>query len=495
MKTRLLLVLALVIGSCIVAQAAEPTLNSPQPVIVPAVEATKPNTSSTPYQFPGKLVRVQMTGGTRNEVFVLENVTLTPLNPMNGSEWFIFGTGIKNGPRLTSWCEGLEVHLNLRLVASYCPMTPEQWKAQQRFSPTPPAGPISTPPQPAVPQPIVLPPPAVAPTSGIAPRLDATDLKAAREERVKLLTQVVEILTSQYQSGTTEITQVTTAENELYNALLDSTDAREKEKYSEKVLGILGEKIEDLESNPKVWMETFAVRMAGEMRLEPAIPLIITKLKERGEEAKWLNELCESALVKIGGDATIQAVADLYRQGDWHLRMAACNVLEHIHSDLAVTTALGFLPTEEDGTIRAFLAGGLPSHFAFEAIEPLRQMVIDGNYDETDADLKRDVVIAAKLMGVAFPELEQWKLEVEEKRLEIETRLLEQDTQRLLLEQERLARELREVKAKEQSLRRQLAEKQSQQEPTSKKIGRNDPCPCGSGKKFKKCCIRKYSSD
>lgn len=23
------------------------------------------------------------------------------------------------------------------------------------------------------------------------------------------------------------------------------------------------------------------------------------------------------------------------------------------------------------------------------------------------------------------------------------------------------------------------------------KIGRNDPCPCGSGNKFKKCCINK----
>jgi uncharacterized protein YecA (UPF0149 family) len=22
------------------------------------------------------------------------------------------------------------------------------------------------------------------------------------------------------------------------------------------------------------------------------------------------------------------------------------------------------------------------------------------------------------------------------------------------------------------------------------KAGRNDPCPCGSGKKFKKCCLR-----
>jgi len=23
------------------------------------------------------------------------------------------------------------------------------------------------------------------------------------------------------------------------------------------------------------------------------------------------------------------------------------------------------------------------------------------------------------------------------------------------------------------------------------KIGRNDPCPCGSGKKYKKCCLKK----
>ena len=28
-------------------------------------------------------------------------------------------------------------------------------------------------------------------------------------------------------------------------------------------------------------------------------------------------------------------------------------------------------------------------------------------------------------------------------------------------------------------------------EPTKvdKKVGRNDPCPCGSGKKHKKCCL------
>ncbi|MCA9066566.1 MAG: SEC-C domain-containing protein, partial [Planctomycetaceae bacterium] len=25
------------------------------------------------------------------------------------------------------------------------------------------------------------------------------------------------------------------------------------------------------------------------------------------------------------------------------------------------------------------------------------------------------------------------------------------------------------------------------------KTGRNDPCPCGSGKKYKKCCLKKQS--
>ena len=29
----------------------------------------------------------------------------------------------------------------------------------------------------------------------------------------------------------------------------------------------------------------------------------------------------------------------------------------------------------------------------------------------------------------------------------------------------------------------------------SKKIGRNDPCPCGSGKKYKHCCLGKKAAD
>ena len=28
-------------------------------------------------------------------------------------------------------------------------------------------------------------------------------------------------------------------------------------------------------------------------------------------------------------------------------------------------------------------------------------------------------------------------------------------------------------------------------EPTAHSLGRNDPCHCGSGKKYKRCCLRK----
>ena len=35
---------------------------------------------------------------------------------------------------------------------------------------------------------------------------------------------------------------------------------------------------------------------------------------------------------------------------------------------------------------------------------------------------------------------------------------------------------------------KEIAEIQNGTKP--KKVGRNDPCPCGSGKKYKKCCGR-----
>ena len=66
------------------------------------------------------------------------------------------------------------------------------------------------------------------------------------------------------------------------------------------------------------WLEIFLVQMAGSMRFEPAIPLIITKFLVNGDV---LNEECDRALTKIGTDAVVRAVRDKYPQAPHHFRL------------------------------------------------------------------------------------------------------------------------------------------------------------------------------
>jgi uncharacterized protein YecA (UPF0149 family) len=58
-----------------------------------------------------------------------------------------------------------------------------------------------------------------------------------------------------------------------------------------------------------------------------------------------------------------------------------------------------------------------------------------------------------------------------DKRLELHHRIMQSLYARHYLAQARLRRERQEAQVRK-----------------AHKPGRNDPCPCGSGKKFKKCC-------
>jgi preprotein translocase subunit SecA len=57
---------------------------------------------------------------------------------------------------------------------------------------------------------------------------------------------------------------------------------------------------------------------------------------------------------------------------------------------------------------------------------------------------------------------------------------------------ERIQNEIDEFEAKKNEERSRYFQSQSSSQPiinTEPKIGRNDPCPCGSGNKYKKCCM------
>jgi len=57
---------------------------------------------------------------------------------------------------------------------------------------------------------------------------DAGQIKAVQEERIKVLAQLVDVLSSQYRMGLAGAAEMFSAERELCNAMLESTDDPEK---------------------------------------------------------------------------------------------------------------------------------------------------------------------------------------------------------------------------------------------------------------------------
>jgi SEC-C motif len=251
--------------------------------------------------------------------------------------------------------------------------------------------------------------------------------------------------------------------------------ARNGEKYVDRILELLGQKVEDYDTDPMTWLEIFLVMLAGEMRLERAIPLIVSKLHECGE---ILSEQCVEALGKIGTDVAAEAVTEGWLEAVWDYRLFATAALEKIHSDTTVRKCLELLPQDKELDIRAKLADALLSQYAEKGIEPVREMVVRRAYDSMMTDLMRKLVAVSTVLGVTFHEYPTWKREAEEK----------------LAKQERQMKEMREsfrAPAKPAPSKSPPARHPSPFFSPEKHVGRNDPCPCGSGQKFKKCCMNR----
>jgi hypothetical protein len=59
--------------------------------------------------------------------------------------------------------------------------------------------------------------------------------------------------------------------------------ARQGEPYADRILELLDQEVVDFETDPMSWMEIYLVMVAGEMRLKPAVPQIVRKLRAEGE--------------------------------------------------------------------------------------------------------------------------------------------------------------------------------------------------------------------
>jgi hypothetical protein len=267
--------------------------------------------------------------------------------------------------------------------------------------------------------------------------------------------------------------------------------ARYGDQCQEKVYALLSQKIEDYRHNPMKWMEPLVVRLAGKAQLASTVPMIIAKLIEDGGDL--MNEACAEALVRIGTSAVVEAVARAYSNAPDHFRLYATEPLESIHSDLAVEKCLQLLRKETDADIRLNLAHALLSHFTPEGIEEARKLLVGRKLNFEEKGLREYLLETCTFTGGRFPEYDEWlaieKAEKAEHRKKVEE--LQDDPAGLV----KFALEKMTGKKTDDILKPKppLPPTSSlalpHQQASKQKVGRNDLCPCGSGKKFKKCCL------
>ncbi|TYR97065.1 hypothetical protein FZC84_19735 [Rossellomorea vietnamensis] len=190
----------------------------------------------------------------------------------------------------------------------------------------------------------------------------------------------------------------------------------------------------------------FQVYMAGELQTESTIPDLISLLvRDDGDEA--LEEI-SSALIKIGTNEVVEEVEKISLNEDTFIY--SVDVLAKIKSPQAEQALLRLLDKAEDISMRTNILDALCQHLSVEAIPHVEKQLSEG-YDMMITDLEHSFYANVVLNEIDHPALQETKMNLIEKEKRIQTAaspIVKED-----------------------------------------KVGRNDPCPCGSGKKYKKCCL------
>ncbi len=277
------------------------------------------------------------------------------------------------------------------------------------------------------------------------------------------------------------------------------------------ILPLLERRYRGYEKDVMRMLEPPLAELAGRMRLEDAVPILVERLYEDDLD---LSDSCQIALKWIGGDAVVRAIAGQWPDAEEEFCTLGAEVLEGVHTELCAEKCLEFFRAEESPEVRDYLGHALLGNFVAEAVEPIRQMVQGAeDLDLELMDLRHCLVAACTLMEVSFPEYERWYQEAREQQWgwgdslepdriredlgdrddedeEDENECEWDDEDELAYEDENEEIAYADDDNREEHLD-DLREKFARLERGGPKIGRNDPCPCGSGKKYKKCCMRK----
>ena len=228
------------------------------------------------------------------------------------------------------------------------------------------------------------------------------------------------------------------------------------------------------------WMEIFLIDLAGARRLREAVPTLVDEFRV---DTDYMLERATAALSRIGDPEAVRLVREAFPHESWNFRLFTSPLLGRLKDRASEEAIIALLETEKEADIRTFLCDSLCDLFSRPGAEVVRRE-IEAGYDRNVTPLEERLLVVADVLGIALPEGERWRKEREEDERTRQERLAEL-TRRAMALKERGSGPREES---DEDLGREPAERLEPIRRDDGKEGRNDPCPCGSGRKYKKCC-------
>jgi|GEM_PF-1367852 len=233
------------------------------------------------------------------------------------------------------------------------------------------------------------------------------------------------------------------------------------------------------------WDDTYLSVIAGELRSRESIPFLVKTLKV---DADFLCERASDALVRIGTPEVVEAISNEYLKEGFHFRIFASGILTKIKIRESEELMLKLFPKETDVTLKTCLAYGLAKHFSVESVPMILTLLWHG-YDRQFTNLEESTYVLHVVHGLKHPDMDKWyeSIKREEEKLKKANEILSDEKYIRRIFEEELEERL--IEALDHLIQeKKLKERLNKIYSGEVKVGRNDPCPCGSGKKYKKCC-------
>jgi hypothetical protein len=197
----------------------------------------------------------------------------------------------------------------------------------------------------------------------------------------------------------------------------------------------------------------YNVFMAGELRVESVLPELIQILDK--DEGDFVLEEAMKALIKIGTDNVVAEVEKVALNGDTFYH--AIDILAKIKTKKAEEALLRLFDQATDITTITLIADALCQHLSVDAIPKIEKLLETG-YDNMMLNLEESLYGLLMINEIDHPYLLEMRHNLEEEQRRLNERKSMLDMLNIPVD--------------------------------TVKVGRNDPCPCGSGKKHKKCCLK-----